>query len=307
VGDLKNEFSWSRSRAGMVDDCARRYWFNYYGSWGGWEATSPPRVREAYILKQLASRWMWVGGIVHDATARALQFARAGQPLAEREVIDWGLQKMRADFRASRAGEYRKRPKKACGLFEHEYRIEVSDEEWGEAAEHMKHCLAEFHKSPYPKRLPTLPRGAWLPIEDLSHFIFDGVKIFVKPDFAFRTGERTAEIIDWKTGRRDEEADPIQLACYALYALEQRWAADPGDVVTTEYNLALGKARESRMSNERLREVKAAIRESIAKMKALLDDAETNTATESKFPVATDARACRNCNFRKICTDAPKG
>lgn len=305
MAELKNEFSWSRSRAGSLDECARQYWFTYYGSWGGWAEDAPARPREIYILKQVESRWMWVGDIVHQSIARTLQFARAGQPMAEKDLIEWALQKMRAEFKQSRAGEYRKRPKRACGLYEHEYGIPITDAEWAEVADHMKACISEFYKSPYATKLPNLPRGAWLPIEELSHFILDGVKVYVKPDFAYRVDEKTAEIIDWKTGRRDDEADPIQLACYALYALHQRWAADPHDVITTEYNLALGKARESRMSNEKLHEVREAMRASIARMKALLDDPEKNEASEAKFPVTEDAGTCKRCNYRKVCPDAP--
>lgn len=305
MGDLKNEFSWSRSRSKSFDECARRYWFTYYGSWEGWEPQSPPRTRQAYILKQLQSRWMWVGSLVHDTVAKVLVSARAGRPIPEEQAIEEALQRMRAEFRASRAGEYLKRPKKTCGLFEHEYKLDLSDDQWGEAADHMKACVSAFYKSPWFEKLPRLPRGAWLPIEELSHFYLDGVKVFVKPDFAYRSDETTVEIIDWKTGRRDEEADPVQLACYALHALDQKWAAEPEQVVTNEYNLALGKGRETRMSAARLDEVKAAILASAAAMKQRLDDPARNVATESKFPVATDPSTCRSCNYRKICPDAP--
>lgn len=305
MAELVNEFSWSRSRASNFEECARRYWFTYYGSWGGWKSNAPPRIRQAYVLKQLQSRWMWVGDLVHQAVARALVQARAGRTPAEAETVDWALERMRGDFRASRAKTYRERPKKVCGLFEHEYGIEMDDAAWGEVADHARACIAEFYRTPYVQKLPRLPRGAWLPVEELASFSLDGTRIFVKPDFAYRTGEGTAEIIDWKTGRRDEEADPIQLACYALYALEQKWAATPEGVVTTEYNLALGKARESRMSAERLEEVKSRMRSSIAAMKELLDDPGGNVATESRFPVAESAEACRRCNYLKICSDAP--
>jgi len=305
MAELKNEFSWSRSRAGMFDECARRYWFSYYGSWGGWKAGAPPRVREAYVLKQLQSRWMWVGDLVHSHVAKALVSARAGELMPESRAVEEGLAKMREDFRASRSGAYRERPKKVMGLFEHEYKVPVTDAEWGEAADHFKVCIQAFYKSPYAAKLPALPRGAWLPIEELSHFFLEGVKVFVKPDFAYRTGEETAEIIDWKTGRREGEADPIQLACYALYALDQGWAVGPEDVTTTEYNLAHGKARESVVTAPRLEAVKGAMRSSMAAMRELLDDVDANAATESKFPVVEDPDVCKSCNFLKICPEAP--
>ena len=35
---LKNTFSWSVSRDNVLRECPRKYWFNYYGHWGGWSA-----------------------------------------------------------------------------------------------------------------------------------------------------------------------------------------------------------------------------------------------------------------------------
>src|SRR5437762_2204447 len=72
MGDLANEFSWSRSRDGAFQECKRRYFYHYYGAWGGWDAAAAPDVRRLYILKQLASRQQWAGRAVHDAIELAL-------------------------------------------------------------------------------------------------------------------------------------------------------------------------------------------------------------------------------------------
>ena len=42
MAELTNEFSWSRSRDGTFQDCRRRYFYHYYGAWGGWEAAASP-------------------------------------------------------------------------------------------------------------------------------------------------------------------------------------------------------------------------------------------------------------------------
>ena len=43
--DLVNEFSWSRTRDNCFKECRRRYYFQYYGSWGGWDAEADPLAR----------------------------------------------------------------------------------------------------------------------------------------------------------------------------------------------------------------------------------------------------------------------
>ena len=66
VRDLRNDFSWSRSRDGAFHDCRRKYYYQYYGAWGGWDPAAAPEVRRLYVLKQLQSRQQWVGRAVHD-------------------------------------------------------------------------------------------------------------------------------------------------------------------------------------------------------------------------------------------------
>src|SRR5262245_39407157 len=119
MAKLENEFSWSKSRDGVFLECPRRYWFQYYGSWGGWEIGADPRTREIYVLKQVKSRQMWAGERVHAAIERSLKMMRASsRPLAVNvdEIVAITLDEMRLDFKSSREGFYRRRPK-SCALF----------------------------------------------------------------------------------------------------------------------------------------------------------------------------------------------
>ena len=36
MSELKNEFSWSKTRDEVFKTCPRQYWFAYYGYWNGW-------------------------------------------------------------------------------------------------------------------------------------------------------------------------------------------------------------------------------------------------------------------------------
>jgi hypothetical protein len=118
--DLANVFSWSRSRAAMFDECRRRYYYHYYGSWGGWDPTASPDVRRLYVLKQLTGRQGWAGRTVHAAVELVLRALHAGQVLSETRLIEDTVRRMREEWRFSRRGGYRERPKEAVALFEHE-------------------------------------------------------------------------------------------------------------------------------------------------------------------------------------------
>lgn len=301
MAQLVNEFSWSKSRDGTFLECARQYWFQYYGSWGGWEVRTDPRTREIYVLKQLKTRQMWLGERVHKAIERSLRnLAVSAKPLAvdPDEIVRITLEEMRSDFKSSRSRIYRSRPK-TCGLFEHEYGVPVADDEWKKVAETVERCLRTFYGSEIYAEIRDSRRGDWLELEDFSSFQFDGVKVHVVLDFAMRKADG-AVIYDWKTGASDERDNRLQLTCYALYA-HQKWGLAPEQVHPIEVNLNRGETTEYHVTAADLERTKAYLAGSIADMRRVLRDAGRNTAGEEDFPKVNDFRACRRCRFAKVC------
>ncbi len=61
MAELENTFSWSFSRHSTFEECPRKYWFNYYGAWGGWEYDAPAEARELYLLKKISNLHMLAG------------------------------------------------------------------------------------------------------------------------------------------------------------------------------------------------------------------------------------------------------
>ena len=85
--ELQNTFSWSVSRDNLFRECLRKYYFSYYGYWGGWQQDAPERTRMIYILKQLKNRPIWIGQVVHSCIARSLQNLSRGVPLLDLQEI----------------------------------------------------------------------------------------------------------------------------------------------------------------------------------------------------------------------------
>ena len=296
---LVNEFSWSRSRDATFQECRRRYWFQSYGSWGGWEAGTDPETRTIYILRQIKSRQMWAGVVVHACIQRSLENLRAGiEPLEVDAILSLALDQMRTEWKQSRDHVYRSRPK-TLALFEHEYVVPVPADEWRSNAQHVTACLETFYRSETYRWIRERPREHWLEIEDFSSFRLDGVKVHVKLDFACRDGDRI-HIFDWKTGRRDEADNSIQLACYALYASE-KWGPDPGKVRTVEFNLARNQVRDYSVTGADIDRIRNYIRGSIRDMQALLLDPAGNEVDRESCPLTTETWRCRNCGFKRLC------
>lgn len=300
MAELKNDFTWSLSRDGCFRTCPRRYYYHYYASWGGWEATAPERARRLYVLKKLKTASMWVGERVHVCIQRTLENLRRGiTVLSPGKIVEVTLAQMREDFRSSRAGTYWKRPK-TCALFEHEYRIPVSDERWRGRAAAMETCLRNFYGSELFAMLRALPREAWLEVEKLDKFTLDGIKVWARLDCAFRD-RGLLHIYDWKTGKSLAEENSIQLVCYSLYA-QQKWGVGPEELRTSEYYLLVDRLQDYRVTPGDIEDAKAYIRGSVADMASLLVDAAGNVPmAEGAFAKTENLAACRRCDFVGEC------
>lgn len=292
---LENEFSWSKSRDGKFRECLRAYWFHYYGAWGGWAGDAPARARTLYRLKNLRSRQMWAGHVVHRCIERALTNVRRGiEPLAADAAIDATIQTMRDEWRLSKAGAVKER------LGEHEYAIRVPDAEWQDNADHVRQCLWNFYASRLWETLRKLPAERWLEIESLESFAVEGTKVFVKLDVAFRGDDGRIVLVDWKTGRASDPDHSMQVATYVLYAA-RAWGAAPGDVETRLAHLATGSVETVTLGERALDAALSRIRSSIRDMRQLLTSETGNEAREADFPPVAEPRICARCNFRRVC------
>jgi len=298
--ELKNEFSWSKTRDEVFKTCSRQYWFAYYGYWNGWLDKVPERTRQIYILKNLKNRQMWAGEKVHECIQRSLNNIRRGiKVLSIEEILSITFDQMRGEFRSSRAQNYLKNPK-SCALFEHEYGIQMTDEQWKETAQNVEACLRNFYASDIYYGLKSHPKRDWLEVEEFSSFLLDNTKINLAIDCAIKEGDDIL-IYVWKTGKSMPEDLSIQLCCYALYTME-KWHAVPQSLRIIEYSLSFNKAREFSVTQGEAENIKGYIRGSIKDMQSLLTDVNNNIPVEEgKFDKVEDDRVSFRCNFRRVC------
>ena len=302
MAELTNDFSWSKSRHEKFDECLRAYYFQYYGSWGGWEASPGSRVRELYVLKKLSSRWQWAGSVVHDALKEMLQRARArGEFRPLDDLLRRTRERARAQWARSREKSYWREASQIAGLVEHEYAEPVANEEWKRIwDEVIEGSLRAFYASDTFAAIQRTPRERWLTVDELDSWSFEGTKVWVAVDFAFTAPDGTIHILDWKTGR-EREVDHTQVGIYALYARE-KWGAAPEGVVGGLVYLATGGERVSVSADPvALAACQDAMRRSIAAMRERLADAARNVAREESFPAVEERAACRRCPFRRPC------
>jgi hypothetical protein len=304
MAQLQNEFSWSKSRHEKFEECRRAYFFAYYGSWGGWEAPAGSQVRELYVLKKLSSRWQWAGSLVHGALKGLLTRAKAtGEVPALEKVLERTRARGRAEWAGSREKSYWREASRIVGLVEHEYGEPVADADWkGLYEQVVEGSLRAFYASAVLDEIRRTPRERWLTVDELDSWIFEGTKIWVAVDFAYRDADGRIHVLDWKTGK-ERGVDHVQVGTYALYAHDKWRVATDAVVGGLVYLAAKGGAERVDVAADRaaLDACTLAMRESIATMKATLADPGRNEAREDAFPRLEARDACRRCPFRRPC------
>lgn len=299
---LENVFTWSKSRDEQFRECQRKYYYDKYASWGGWDAQAPKPARLAYIYKNLKNRWAWKGETVHHVIENILKALRAGPPADMKAVLETLTQRMREEYKASKAKKYFNEPKKSLGLFEHEYEKEITDDVWKKIHDESADCVRNFLNSSFYKELLTDDKKSWLLIEDLEEFNFEGCKVYVKLDFCRKNGQ-IVEIYDWKTGKSNGEGFELQMGAYALYAMD-KWKIPLSRIRAFIFNLTGAQAapQEQVLTEALLEESRKLMRASIEEMRKLLQDVARNEPKPAaEFLFTDNARLCGTCNFYKIC------
>ena len=113
MAEFKNEFSWSFSKAKDFSACPRRYYWERYGSWGGWENMAPQKVKDAYRLKHMKNRYALVGIAVDLAVKEAVAKIQAGEEVTFEEAYKTARDYLVKVWYEHQKKDYEKNPKRS--------------------------------------------------------------------------------------------------------------------------------------------------------------------------------------------------
>jgi hypothetical protein len=288
-------------------ECARAYFWRYYGSHNGWHPEAPSEAREAYTLKHLTTLPQVLGTAVHACARDAVLATRRGQPRPDFAAMVATVSGVlnRAVLGSHHREAFRRNPKRVPMLRDVWYSGRRDGGALVQAAAKARRCLRYLTDSPVWTDLEAC-RPEWIAVADAPEaFVHDGWPVFAGPDLVYRPGGRQVVIVDWKTG--DDADAELQIPTYALYCrkvlgLPFREGTWFGRVV----NLASGGDSTREITRLDLLAAAERIRDSIAAMHGLLADAEANAPLpRDAFPLATagDRRACALCPFFALCGD----
>ncbi len=296
-------FSWSVSRRSTFRECPRRYFYHYYGYHNGWLDGAPPLARAAYKLRTLKSLPMLAGEVLHELFANALRDVRAGLAVpTSAQLFALARKRMNEAWAQSKGRrEWEQRPGKLAMLHEFYYRHEPSDARIDAARARLAAAIDGYLASRSFSEARAAPLVEIKDIDREGHFELDGVRVYAAPDVAYRLGDGSWTIVDWKSGQ-EGEGHAAQIAVYGLY-LRVRHGVRGGIAGRIEY-VAERKREDVTIDEAALDAAEREVREGVASMRGYLADPVANRARGIEaFPLRDDRHGCPYCNFYELCRD----
>jgi len=160
--------------------------------------------------------------MVHEAIAFLLKSLLENEGLEKAEFKEAVVERMRNQYKTSDSGDYKIDPKNNFGLLEHYYEEEIDDESWQLLKESVIRSIDNFRGSKFWKKAVGLSMddclalkgdlkgseniwknlspnvNTWknLPSGKPDTFSVDGIKVWVKLDFAYPEEDGSIRVID---------------------------------------------------------------------------------------------------------------
>ena len=302
-----HDFSWSHSRDRLLDECARAYYWRYYGSYAGWSRGAGADARLAWRLKHLTTLHSVFGMAVHSLARECAGAVRDGRP---RPIPAEMKERVRAALRVActrmdRAAFVRD-PKARPLLHSVYYHGRYDRAEAAAVATKMEACIRHLDQSPVWDRLERLPPEAVVLVEAHDCLEWEGLRVYSGPDLVILGDDGSCDIVDWKTGRRTgDEGAREQLATYGWFLerklrlgfVEGRWTA-------RAVYLQDGAEEAYVLTRLDLMRAEHRIRESAERMRGYLADVATNQPLpREQFPLLHPAYRfrCGRCPYFELC------
>lgn len=301
------EKSWSISRIKTIKSCLREYYYTYYGSHRGWDPEASYEQKYSWRLKKLTNIWLAFGDVIHKAIKNIIDFKKNNIDKeidvdALKEFVRTNLniivkQSSRKDS-ILRWNEY----PKGNMLLEYYYDGKLEREDILEIKERIEQCVENIFES---KTFFDINNGEYLDILEVDegnfdYFFHEGVKVFALIDLLYLDNDRNIVIVDWKTGKQNEE-DREQLLVYLLYVMEKYNVPVEKVKGRVEY-LLQGEHVEYSFTNYDIEHIKNRISLEINVINALLVDENNNIPKDKDtFIMCDEDFKCNKCKYRRLC------
>mgnify|MGYP003393745103 CR=1 FL=1 len=294
---------WSYSRRNVLEQCSRRYYYEYYAQSAA-KARHDPQLEMVRRLKALQNRYERTGSIAHLVIATYLRKAQAGDMWKPHRLLDWARSMFDADITYSARD-----PAGICplgGRFppvllqEYFYQHPDAAEVCRMAEDRLMVGLRIFVESvnfAEFRRIGSRP-GAYVE-RNLSLGDF-ACRVSGKVDLASSV-DGDVTIIDWKLGDPSGEGDDsLQLAAYALWAIHH-FAVSNDRIKIYKAHLCVDTIQQFSVNERLLAAARARILQDVERMVAAHDYGQRGI--EEAFTPCAKPKVFQLCPFQAICPE----
>ncbi len=278
---------WSVSRYDTFSLCKRQYYYQYYAK----HDPDYPRAR-IEALKKLTSIPLEIGSSVHDTIAAILR-----RLLRSDESIDVERFRHFVQTKVAHACQSKK--------FFEVYYAQTDAVMPEDMLPSIMDCLREFFDSTrfeWIKNKAIENKEEWLiDPPGFGESRLDDMKVYCKVDFLFAIDGR-AVIIDWKTGKRDDQKHGKQLLGYSVWAMHHLGVQPSNIDAVIAYLRPEYQETQMTPTAEGLDDFTAQIRRETKEMYAFCTNVDENLPLSKRaFEMTSNQTFCEFCNFRELC------
>lgn len=291
---------WSYSRRGALEQCPRKYYYQYYGS-NRRTAKNDPQKEKLHFLKKLQNRHLRSGDILHFVIRWYLKKLQQGKQLSLDWLLQWALDTYRKDIKYSQQYEHGtalsndiRHPKL---LLEFYYGLPDAEPLCADTEERLVTALTNFITSQNVAQFREGARKASALIEEPARMKNDDFSLIGKVDLAYWEDDRIV-IADWKIGSAGSSDDSLQMLAYALWA-KQKFECPLDSIILHKAHLEDNTISMFNVSEKALTRVEMRILQDLDRMQEA-DKYGVQGIVEAFTPCA-QPKVCEMCQFQEIC------
>ena len=291
---------WSYSRRGVLEQCPRKYYYQYYGSNLNM-AKDDPQKKDLRFLKKLQNRHLRSGDILHFVIRWYLKKLQEKKQLSLEGLLRWALNIYRKDIKYSQQYKHGssllddfRDPKL---LQEFYYKLSDAQSLCIEVEERLIMALTNFIES---HNFAQFREGASNPsalIEETVHLKNDYFTLSGKVDLVYWINDKVM-IIDWKIGGSGSSDDSLQMLAYALWA-KQKFELPPDSITLQMVHLADNTVSTFSVCEKKLNRAEARILQDLERMQAV--DKYGIQGVGEAFTPCAQPKVCEMCQFQEVC------
>ena len=291
---------WSYSRRGTLEQCPRKYYYEYYGSNLN-TAKNDPQKEKLRFLKKLQNRHLRTGEILHRIIKTYLKKLQDGKQLSFNWLQQIGLADFQKDIGFSQKYKHgtplpdEKYP--PALLLEFYYGFPEAESLCAEAEERLIKALTNFITSQNLAQYREGARKASALIEKSAGLKEVDFTLKGTIDLAYREGD-TVVIVDWKIGSAGNSDDSLQMSAYTWLA-KKEFKCSVECITSHRVHLVGDTVSTFNVREKDLRRIEARILQDLERMQEL--DSYGKQAIVEAFTPCAQPKICALCQFQEIC------